>query len=156
MVLSVQIVALSFKFAAILAAIAAFAYFISIVYSTIISPEILKGTLSELMAKAMPIFACGFGAFALERLSLALERLEQEGLFSAITLVTFSVLIGIYSSMLQGAMSFFAIPVYTLLGVVLVVLMINKDRFSKDGSNSLVYYTLITTVLGFLAAFFPV
>ena len=152
---NIKIIALSIKFLAILASISAFALFISVFYSTIISPEILKGTMAELLAKAMPIFATGFGAFTLERISCSLEKLEQEGLFSAITLITFTVLIGIYSSMFLGTMSYFAIPIYSLLGLVLVILISNKDKFTKDGNNTIVFLTLITAVLSFLAAFFP-
>jgi hypothetical protein len=156
LVMSVKVVALSFKFTAIISAIASFALFISIAYTSLSSPNFLTGTTAEVLAKLMPIFATGFGAFALERISSSLERLEQEGLFSAITMFTFIILIGIYGSILSGVMSFFVVPVAVLLALALVILVLNKDRFKKDGSNSLVYYTLITSVLAFLAAFFPV
>jgi hypothetical protein len=151
--LDTKIVALSFQFLSIVFAVLTFFLFISVIYSAVISTEVLKTNSPEFMSRIIPIFAAGFGAFVLERISKSLERLEQEGLFAAVTIITFSVIIGFYSNVLQGTMSIFAIPVFAIIGVMLVILLLKKDIFTKDGNNSLVFFSLIYAILAFVSVF---
>ena len=125
----IQSVAFTFKFLSIISAIFAFFFFISIAYSIISSSDVLSGSSFEILVKISPIFACALGAYVLQRISLAIEAHEQEGLFSSITLITFSLLITIYSSMFQGTMTVIAVPLYLIFGFLLAILIINKDKF---------------------------
>lgn len=153
MVMSVKVVAISLKFAAIVAAILAFGYFITIAYSAILSPDKFSGTALQLLMKVMPIFATGFGAFVLERISKSIEKYEQEGLFASMILIAFTLLSAVYSTMFANTISYLAILLYILIAVGMIVLLMNQNKFKKDGSNSLVFFALISAVLTFLASF---
>jgi len=153
MVMSVKVVALSLKFAAIIVALVAFGYFITIAYTAILSPDQFKGTALQLFLKVMPIFATGFGAFVLERISKSIEKFEQEGLFASMILIAFTLLSAVYSTMFSGTISYLAILLYIVIAVGMIVLLMNEKKFKKDGSNSIVFFALISAVLTFMASF---